>query len=242
MENKVIAIHQPNLFPWLGYYSKINKSDIFVFLDHTINNRTDAIYTRRVQILNTQGEASYLTIPVKKIDGSDFGPINKWEINFDQASFPRKQLESIKQTYGKLPYFNEVFPLIEKLFDDSKVLNLVDRNISFIKESCRLLEIETPFLISSEIDTRGNSTELLISIVSHLEGTHYLSGKGGDNYQDPEMFKNANIVLDRIGYKHPIYPQEKSKEFTGGLSIIDCLMNIGFEETAKLIKLGREKD
>ena len=238
MENKIIAIHQPNLFPWLGYFAKINQSDVFVFLDHTINNRKDSIYTRRVNLLNTQGELTYLTIPIKKINNSDFGPLNQWEINFDQVGFPKKQLESIKQTYGKLPYFKDVFPLIEKLFDSSKDLNLVDRNIHFIKEICKLLEIDTPFLISSEIDTKGNGTELLISIVSHLKGTNYLSGKGGDNYQDPEMFKNANIVLDRIGYKHPIYSQEKSKEFTTGLSIIDCLMNIGFEETAKLIKLG----
>ncbi len=238
MESKVIAIHQPNLFPWLGYFAKIYKSNIFVFLDHTINNRTDQIYTRRVQILNTQGEASYLTIPIKKIDGSDFGPINQWDINFDQVGFPRKQLESIIQTYRKSPYFNEVFPLIENLFDDSKELNLVARNIDFIKETCRLLGIETPFLVSSEINSRGNSTELLISIVTHLQGTHYLSGKGGDNYQDPEIFVKANIILERIVYKHPIYLQEKSKEFKSGLSIIDCLMNIGYAETSRLIKLG----
>ena len=89
-----------------------------------------------------------------------------------------------------------------------------------------------------EINSRGNSTELLISIVTHLQGTHYLSGKGGDNYQDPEIFVKANIILERIVYKHPIYLQEKSKEFKSGLSIIDCLMNIGYAETSRLIKLG----
>lgn len=238
MANKTIAIHQPNLFPWLGYFAKIYQSDVFVFLDHTINNRTDSIYTRRVTLLNTQGEISYLTIPIKKINNSDFGPLNQWEINFGQVGFPKKQLESIKHTYGKFPFFKDVFPLIEKLFDSSIVLNLVDRNIQFIKETCKLLEIETPFLLSSKIDASGNGTELLISIVSNLKGTNYLSGKGGDNYQNPMMFEKANIVLNRIDFKHPIYSQEKSKEFISGLSIIDCLMNIGFEEASKLIKLG----
>ena len=41
VKNKIIGIHQPNLFPWLGYFNKIHRSDEFVFLDHTINNRTE---------------------------------------------------------------------------------------------------------------------------------------------------------------------------------------------------------
>jgi hypothetical protein len=235
---KLIAIHQPNLFPWLGFFTKIYQANEFIILDHTINNRSEAIYTRRVQLLNTQGKASFLTIPVKKIDGSDFGPINKWEINFDQVGFPRKQLESIKHTYSKHPYFENVYPLINTFFDVSSGLSLSERNRKFIEITCQHLEINTPFDVSSGLSSEGNSTELLLSIISLKNGTDYLSGKGGDKYQDPKMFEAAEIGLNRINFQHPIYPQLKSKEFIPGLSIIDCLMNIGFKETAKLIKLG----
>ena len=29
----LVAIHQPNFFPWLGYFDKIRRADIFIFLD-----------------------------------------------------------------------------------------------------------------------------------------------------------------------------------------------------------------
>jgi hypothetical protein len=41
--SKLIAIHQPNLFPWMGYFAKIAKSDAFVFLDHVVLNPRTSI-------------------------------------------------------------------------------------------------------------------------------------------------------------------------------------------------------
>lgn len=235
-KSKVISIHQPNLFPWLGFFSKIYHSDEFVLLDHTINNRTEGIYTRRVQLLNTQGEASYLTIPIKKIDGSDFGALNKWEVNYEINGFPKKQIQSIKQTYSKHPFFNEVIPIVEDFFEPEKNIMLTQKNKLFIEKCCELLEIKTPISVSSGLSTLGNSTELLISIIKTKNGTHYLSGKGGDKYQDPILFKDENIGLNHLNFKHPIYSQLKSENFISGLSIIDCLMNLGFEQTSDILK------
>ena len=236
VNNKIIGIHQPNLFPWLGYFNKIHRSDEFVFLDHTINNRTEATFTRRVQILNSHGDPAYITIPINKIKDSDFGPINEWVINFEQIGFPKKQLETIKQTYSKHTFFNEVYPFIEFFYQENFNNSISLKNINFIKEICRKLYINTSFHTSSDFKIEGNSTDMLISIVKSLHGKSYLSGKGGDNYQDPKLFKEANIDLIRQKYDHPTYFQNKSKNFINGLSIIDCLMNIGFSETEILIK------
>ena len=236
VNNKIIGIHQPNLFPWLGYFNKIHRSDEFVFLDHTINNRTEATYTRRVQILNSQGDLAFITIPINKIKDSDFGQLNEWIINFEQIGFPKKQLESIKQTYSKHTFFNEVYPFIEFFYQENFNNSISLKNMNFIKEICRKLNINTNFHSSSDFKIEGNSTEMLISIVKLLNGNSYLSGKGGDNYQDPKLFKEANIELIRQKYDHPTYFQNKSNNFKNGLSIIDCLMNIGFSETEILIK------
>ena len=33
-ESNLVGIHQPNFFPWLGYFNKIHSSDKFIFLDN----------------------------------------------------------------------------------------------------------------------------------------------------------------------------------------------------------------
>jgi hypothetical protein len=89
---------------------------------------------------------------------------------------------------------------------------------------------------SSNLNVTKSKTELLIEIVGKCKGSKYLSGKGGISYQDPEMFKEHNIELEIIAYKNFTYPQLNSKRNVIGLSIIDCLMNNGFEKTAELLK------
>ena len=44
----IVAGHQPNFFPWFGYFEKIIKSDIFVFSDDVKYPKES--YTNRVEI------------------------------------------------------------------------------------------------------------------------------------------------------------------------------------------------
>ena len=230
-----IAIHQPNLFPWLGYFQKVLESDTFVFLDHTINNRSESTYTRRVELINNQGNNFFITIPITK-KHSNFLPLTEWEINTLTPGFPDKIKDTIFFAYKKHPYFDLVFPFIETFFDFSTTNSIVDKNIEFISSICNSLKINTKIERSSNLKVTKSKTDLLIEIVGKCQGSKYLSGKGGISYQDPEMFKEHNIELAIIEYKNFAYPQLNSKQQVIGLSIIDCLMNNGFEKTAELLK------
>ncbi len=75
----VVAIHQPNFLPWLGYFDKVAKSDVFVFLDSVQAPKTGGSWLNRVR-LAMNGEARWVTAPidrtfhgVKRVHELEFG-------------------------------------------------------------------------------------------------------------------------------------------------------------------------
>ena len=42
---RICAIHQPNFFPWLGYFDKTVRADIFVLLDDVQYQKTGGNWT-----------------------------------------------------------------------------------------------------------------------------------------------------------------------------------------------------
>jgi hypothetical protein len=236
-QDKVIAIHQPNVFPWLGYFDKILKAHTFVYLDHVVSN-TSQSWIKRVQIM-IQGEAHWLTVPLKRPHGNIFLPINEIEIQAPEQ-FTEKHLRTVRQSYCKAAYFSQVVPLVEEFYENKEVL-IADRNISFIESVCKRLCIATPRVRSSALICTQQSTELLIEVTKRLGGTTYMCGGGAAGYQEDEKFPAAGVQLIYQNFCHPEYAQIGAEGFVGGLSIIDVLMNCGFEGTRGLL-FGRNGD
>ncbi len=47
----ICAIHQPNFFPWLGYFDKIKRCDKFVVLDDVQFPKTGGGWSNRVAVI-----------------------------------------------------------------------------------------------------------------------------------------------------------------------------------------------
>jgi len=226
MDNRlVVGVHQPNFMPWLGYFYKIWQSDIFIFLDDVQYPRTTGTYLNRVNFL-MNAESASLILPVKKIKGK-YWNINETNIS-DDIKNKQKIIKRLQRNYAKSKYFkkhkNFIFDLIEFESD-----NLSEYNMHFIKSILLELNINTKIIKSSEFNLSSTSTQRLVDLIELVNGNVYLSGKGGDNYQDKQLYKNANIQLQYNQLPTFEYSQPKVKEFINGLSIIDAIFNVGFE-------------
>lgn len=226
-----IAIHQPNFFPWLGYFDKIQKSDLFIYLDHVENNPRDSGWFKSVKILVT-GNEHWITQPLVRPDNVS-QQIREMVITEPRKSL--KILKTIKLSYGKAPYFDRYFDLIENYFNDSEEF-ICERNIKFIDNICSLLQIKTPKKRSSEFNWSTSGTELILDIMKKYEGTTYLVGGGSTEYFKPELLLSNGINVEEQNFIHPDYTHFNADKKYHGLSVIDALFNIGHENLIKLIK------
>lgn len=215
----IVAIHQPNFLPWIGFFYKILKSDIFVLLDIVQFSKNS--YQNRVKIKIPQG-ALWLTVPVIH----NFGQLTKDVKINNNEKWKDKHLKTLEMNYKRAPYFEIIYSMLKDIYHKKEWEFITDFNIELINTVCNFIEIKTKIVVASSLDVKGSSTDLLIDIVKKLGGTTYLSGKGGIKYQDEEKFKNNMISLIYTDFKHPIYPQLWG-EFVEGLSILDLLFNCG---------------
>ncbi len=224
-----VAIHQPNYAPWLGYFHKMACAEVFVFLDDVQFSKGS--YINRVQILGANG-ARWLTQPVSVTLGT---PIN--EVTVAEASWTRAHLDTLRGAYRAANAFAAVWPELEAMYAKLPEGNLSTMNRSLIEALADRLGIAVGFSESSSIKT-GNTSgdDRLVAIVEQLApGGTYLSGKGGDKYQDPAKFAAAGIDLAYTQVQHGVYDQGRS-DFIPGLSVLDAIFHLGWGGASALIK------
>jgi WbqC-like protein family len=222
MAERLVAIHQPNFLPWLGYFDKVARADVFVFLDDAQQQKKGGSYTNRVRML-VGGEPAWMTVP---IDRSYHGVREIREIEIDESKpWRRKALATIEQSYGRAPHFDEVFPLVGELIE-LRDLGLAEYNLRAVRELCDRIGLEAEFALSSELGVDAGATERLIELTRAAGGTAYLSGGGAEGYQEDEAFAAAGVGLVMQEFRHPRYEQQ-ADEFTEGLSVVDALMSRG---------------
>ena len=222
--------------PWIGFFVKISRADVFVVLDHTINNVKDSSWFRRVRML-IAGQPKWISIPLEKPRSGTFQALNEMHISNNQQArvLYKKYIRSFEQSYARAPFYSQFRDLFLDyfVFEDNR---LVSKNMSFIKEVMSIFNIKTNVIYSSEMHASGSSTQMLVNIVKAAGGNVYLCGDGADAYQDDNLFHNAGISIVRNEYSAKQYNQTGSKKFVSGLSIMDILLNEGIEGTSKMIE------
>jgi hypothetical protein len=225
-----VAIMQPYIFPYLGYFQLINAVENFVLYDDVNFIKGGWIHRNRILVNNTD---SLFTVPLSKL--SSFSPINETKIN--EKSFEdwkKKFLRSIELAYKKAPNFLEVDSLIRRVLDKETLL-ISDLAINSIKEVLSFLNIPVNVYVSSEhfSDSKPlNKVNRIVSICEDLNSNVYINAIGGTDLYHKEEFKARGLELSFI--KSELEPYKQFNEtFIPGLSIIDLLMFNSIDEVRR---------
>jgi hypothetical protein len=216
----ILSAHQPAYLPWLGYFDKIARADVFVYLDTVQFEKNSFINRNRIK--TPQGPL-WLTIPVKikdhlattlretEVDGS-----RPWSV---------KHLKTIAMNYSRAQYFSVCFPKLEALLahTPSNLADLCWRQLQFWLMEFR---ITTRVVRSSELSVSGSKSDLILELCRHFGSTNYLSGRLGRDYLRADDFAASGITLEYQHYTYPVYPQLWG-EFLPHMSILDFWMNCG---------------
>jgi len=236
MSTRVVAIHQPNFFPWLGYFDKIARADVFVMLDHVQFPKSEGNWSNRVR-LSVNGAPAWVTMPVVR-DYEGFRRIDEMRID-NRAPWRRKLTQLLRTNYGKAAFFKDAFAAAERWIENPTD-SVVDYNLAAVTAICQRLGLESSHIVrSSTLPVSGTKTDLLVSVVKAVKGTTYLSGDGSTGYQDDAAFAEAGIDLVHQRFTHPVYSQRADAPFMAGLSVLDALFHCGFEGTFAMLDSPR---
>jgi hypothetical protein len=217
----IVAGHQPNYLPYLGFFDKIRRSDIFIIEDNVQFERQG--FTNRNRILTADG-VRWLTVPIKHVNKPLL--ISEVQIaNRNNASWKRKHYQTLKHNYCKTPYWNDYEDFFKETYESEWNL-LIDLNMHLIKGIMGFLKIDKPLILSSSLTARGKKTALIVSQCREVGAEVQLAGNGCKDYIDQNLFSEQGIKLVFQNFVHPVYHQSTGR-FVPNLSVVDYLFYAG---------------
>jgi hypothetical protein len=211
-----VAIMQPYLFPYIGYWQLIKSADVFVIYDdvHYIVrgwiNRNAILEqgSRKIFTLETRGASRNKLINQISVGGN-----------------AEKLIKTLYQNYKKAPYFDPVISIFSDLLLN-KENNLAQFLTTTIRKICSYLSIETNLIVSSEVFNNADlrSADRLMDICRQLGADVYVNAIGGRDLYSKAEFAEKGLQLLFIESKPFKYAQFGEALFVPNLSIIDVMM------------------
>lgn len=213
-----IAVMQPYLFPYIGYFQLISSVDKFVIYDdvHFINKG----WINRNNIL-VNNEKHLFTLPLKKsgqnklIKDIEIHEPGEWKIKF---------LKTIETSYKHSDHFESAFKLISEIMNSNDV-SVSSFNVFCLKIINRYLDIKTEIVETSGVYNNSDlrSQDRILDICFKENATGYFNLPGGADLYSHEIFNSKGIDLKFLMPDNFTYRQFDD-HFTDSLSIIDVLM------------------
>ena len=237
----IVAIHQPNFLPWLGYFDRMLRCDLFVLLDHVQFERRN--YQNRT-LIRLEDAGRWLTVPVvqlsqkeriieKRIDNpADMSGSRWWGPN---------HFATLRYAYRKAPYFELYAPRLREILE-ARWEKLVDLNLATLDFLREALHITTPTVRSSTLQVEGQRSGLMLNLCKEVGAKSFLGGMGGSRaYLELDAFVAANVGVQWQDFSHPVYPQCGAAPFIKGLTTLDLLFNCG-PRSAEILRQSQVRE
>lgn len=216
----LVAIHQPECLPWLGFVDKIRQCDVFVLLDSV---QFEKNYFQNRNRIRTATGAQWLTVPVLT-KGRSTQVIKDVRINRAEP-WEHRQRRSLALHYAGAPFYGRFADGLAAIYERPWE-RLVDFNVAVIRWVAEAFGLDRPFVRASELGVTGGRSALLRNVCVATGARTYLSGVSGREYLDESLFASAGIAVRFQEFHHPIYRQ-RYEPFTHNMSSIDLLFNAG---------------
>ncbi len=224
MPETVLAAHQPQYLPYPGYFDKMLRCDVFVFLDEVQFKVREFQNRNRIR---TKDGWMWLTVPVLT-KGRRFQAIKDVRV-VPGDDWGARHMRALEVNYGRAPFFDDYAAFFRDVYARSweRFDALCYVLIDFMR-GC--FGVETPCIKESELGTTARSTARIIELCRKVGADTYLSGDGGRVYLDEGMFEDAGIRLVYQNYSPIVYNQlhcMDAADFIPNLSAVDLLFNEG---------------
>src|ERR1700680_1277350 len=168
---RIVAIHQPQYLPYLGFFNKMASCHIFVALDH-VKYDTGGMQNRNRIKTGSKDNMQWLTVPI--CHGGDDQAIR--DVKIDSSPRWRTKLWNLlKANYYRARYFQPYAQQLRMVIN-AEYKSLSDLNMMLIAWCMEVLEIRTPIIYSSELSLGSEKTAMLVEICKSVGADAYLSG------------------------------------------------------------------
>jgi hypothetical protein len=224
----------------MGYFSKLMHAHVFIVQDNAL--ASNRVWVNRSKIIRPDGQLGYITLPIGERGDARISDIALTSAARQESA--RRISMSIDHAYARSRHFSEWKTLkphfLEIMESHSR---LIDIDMALIIALLERLGVPLPGIyLASHLQCRVDLIDTLVSNCRETSCDALILGRGNRDWSatDTDRMRQAGVTpLDHDFYDmHPEYYQTRRERlgFCRGLSILDCLLNEGSENTASLLR------
>lgn len=226
-----LAVMQPYLFPYLGYFQLMAAVDRFVVLDDV--NYINRGWINRNRIL-VGGKPHTFTMP---LDGASQNRlIRDIDIAADYENWAARFLKTLRHAYSGAANFAKAVSTVESILAFPG-RNLSDYLTNSLQLICDFMDIRTEIIPTSSVYDKGGlaGADRIMDICAKDGADTYVNPPGGRELYDEDAFAARGVKLEFLEPVLTEYPQCVDT-FIPGLSVLDAMMTA---DAALLAQGGR---